>query len=161
VKVTAGSHPQQAIAELAGNIGESSDLFKFNPVGKTELVIDFQNMGYINSVGVKNWIFWMGRMPKGLKIIYRNCNSAVITQINTVKGFLLEGSVVESFYVPYHCDACNFEEKILAKAGQDFVVKTATTPGQVNIPETRPCPKCKAEMEIDTIPAQYFKFIIT
>lgn len=159
LKTHPGSTPGQLVAELIGNIGETSEIFNLKVGTVSELIVDFKFVTYINSVGVKNWIFWSGRLPPTIKVSFVNCISAVVNQINTVKGFLPKNGTVNSFFVPYHCENCSHEERLLAEKGVHFDFATDISPASISISEKMPCPNCKGEMDMDVIPDRYFAFL--
>ena len=114
-------------------------------------------MSYINSVGVKNWIEWVTRIPSHLKIYFDHCVPAIVNQINSVTGFLPKNGTVRSFYVPYNCDNCGREERILVQDGKEYEFGNPNK--TLQIPDEIPCPKCKSNMEIDILASRYFGFL--
>ena len=70
-----------------------------------------------------------------------------------VAGFLPDNGKVESFYVPYYCDATGAEKMVLFSEGKEF------TGADVNPPEDVKDDDTGDEMELDVIEAKYFKFL--
>jgi hypothetical protein len=151
--------PNHPTAKIIGNIGERLDLYGMPLSGIDELTIDFKKVNYINSIGVKNWINWISRVPKKLKLNLINCIPAVINQLNSVIGFIPENGVVESFFIPYACDKCGHEELSLAKRGTSYDYPALSRPPKHLVPENILCPKCGEKMEMDMLPMRYFSFL--
>ncbi len=145
--------------KIEGSIGEKADIFNIAPGDAKEIIIDFEKISYINSIGVKNWIFWMGRFPQNAIFRFKNCPSAIVNQVNMVKGFLPDKGTVESFSIPYFCETCSKEEIFIARRGVDFEFSKATESSWNKIPESRSCSKCGGEMEMDIVPEKYFAFL--
>ncbi|MBK7843348.1 MAG: hypothetical protein IPJ71_06570 [Bdellovibrionales bacterium] len=151
--------PNHPTAKIIGNIGERIDLYGMPLSGIDELTIDFKKVNYINSIGVKNWINWISRVPKKLKLNLINCIPAVINQLNSVTGFIPANGVVESFFIPYACDKCGHEELSLAKRGTSYEYPALSRPPKHLVPENIVCPKCGEKMEMDMLPMRYFSFL--
>lgn len=60
--------------------------------------------------------------------------------------------IVQSFKMPYYCEACNKEYVISAETRQ-FIGKPA-----ISAPEFS-CPDCNSKLDFDDIEAKYFHFI--
>lgn len=140
-----------ASVKLAGRMDEDMDLEKIKAVSEPQVNFDFKEVESINSCGIRDWINFLGEIPKSHGIIYKNCPQVIIEQMNMVKGFLPSNSKIESFFAPFFCEACEHEEKILL------------TPEQINdkkAPHDISCPKCSSVgMDFDAIAAQYFHFL--
>jgi hypothetical protein len=144
---------------IEGNINEDSDLDKLPLEGITELIIDLNELEYIKSIGIKNWIQWVKTFPKKTKLVLKNCTPHIVNQFNMINGLLPQGTVVESFYVPFFCNACGREDKSLMLNGKDFEGPVGGKPARINIPKEMTCPECKGNMEIDTVESKYFQFL--
>ena len=144
---------------LSGYINENCPIFGVNLISVSELTIDLKDINYVNSIGIKNWIDWTHRLRPNLKINLINCPSLVVNQINMVDGFLPAQANVISFYVPYTCDDCSEEKKLLITNGIEFEFGTESTKARYDLPTPMICPKCGAEMELDYLVAKFFKFL--
>lgn len=124
------------------------------------MIVDLNQVTYINSIGVKNWVLWILRMPLNFTLRLQNCTPLLINQINTVKGFLPTKFAIESLYVPYRCDRCSQEQMILLKEGKDFQFASAGKPSKYTLPETVPC-SCQPKQiaGLDVLESKYFHFL--
>jgi anti-anti-sigma factor len=146
------------IVYIKGEIDEDA-VFDFNlNIANKKLTIDLKELKYINSCGLRNWVNWMKKLKSNTIVVFRNCTRNVVDQLNILEGFGPVGAVVESFFVPYYCESCNYEESILVKRGQDYMEETSDAKELNKIPYTKECPSCKSSMEIDILPQKYFKF---
>lgn len=152
--------PKHPKALIVGNIGERIDLYGMPLEGIDELTIDFEKVNYINSIGVKNWINWMSRIPKKLRVHFVNCIPAIVNQLNSVVGFISESGIVESFFVPFACDHCGREDRLVVERGKAFEYPSPTNPPRHVVPENITCQKCGKEMEMDMLPMRYFSFLV-
>ncbi len=135
---------------LVGTIDEDADFKPLDGLTQPEVIFDFDKVVMLNSCGIREWINFLGKLPAGIKVSYRQCPQIIIEQINMVHGFFREGAVIESFYAPYYCEDCDKESKILLKTEQ---VKNKKAP-------KAKCPHCGSEnVEFDALEAQYFHFL--
>lgn len=145
---------------VEGPISESNSIFTASLNGVKEVNIDLDKMTFINSIGVKNWVSLMTRLPPRTQVSLYNCPLVMINQVSMVKGFLPENGFVQSFKAPYHCDSCRAEEILLAIRGEDY--EYASSNGgevKVNLLEEKPCPKCGQEMSLDFSIAKTLAFL--
>lgn len=134
--------------ELAGVIDEDAIFDKMQNLKMSKYIFDFSKVNMINSCGIREWIkFLLG--IEGAEIIYQNCPQIIIEQVNMVHGFIRKGIVVESFFAPYFCPACDKEKKILIK---NFEVQNSKSP-------LKQCETCKGDLEFDAIEKQYYSFL--
>jgi hypothetical protein len=143
---------------VSGYIGEGAELFELNYVEVKKIVLDLSGVTYMNSVGVKNWILWTSRFPKGLIIELHNCPSLIVSQVNMVAGFLPNEGTVESLSAPYVCNDCSREESVHLSRGKDYQYASMSEGYKFNAPKIL-CPKCKQPMELDSIESKFFNFL--
>lgn len=139
---------------LSGVIDEICSLPAFDQI-PGRLYIDLEKLTMINSIGCRNWVQWFRdkvRAKGGVSLI--KCSPAIIHQVNILSGFLPPGVSVDSFYVPYFCDGCGYEEQMLLTRGIDFNDNQVLA----EVGE-RACPACSALMAPDIIKKRYFQFI--
>ncbi len=158
-KVETKSADGRLDVSVSGYIGESSELFDLSLNGVKEIKFDLSGVGYINSVGVKNWIIWIRKIPESIQVEFLNCPPLIINQINMVDGFIPKNSKVTSFLVPTHCEECEFESAIKVHAGVEYNYPQGGQDARLALPELQPCSKCGAGMEIDVVESKYFHFI--
>jgi len=144
--------------KLKGSIGESSELFTANFKDATKLVIDLADVSYINSVGVKNWVSWACAIPSKTQFALKNLPLVFVNVASTVRGFLPDHAVIESFIAPMVCPKCSTEKTELLKIGEHYKYADSKEPRSFNPPKP-PCPKCKTEMEVDFIEAKTCAFL--
>lgn len=142
------------IVSLVGVINEDSELsfkslFSELKEGK-KITFNFAQVKSINSLGVRAWVSFLRSLEDGKTILFSECTTDVIMQINMIPSFLGKAKV-SSFYVNYICDICNKEEKKL--------FETASLPPKT-IP---PAPKCETDdcgMQTEELEDEYFVFLM-
>ena len=117
-----------------------------------KVILDFEKVKMINSIGVREWVKWISHIPKDVDIIYRNCTRPVVVQMGLIGGFFRQGAQVDSFEVPYSCPKCAQQFSVLFKQGIDF------KKGVIGTLEKQ-CPKCGASGELDVVETTYFRFL--
>lgn len=145
---------------VEGPISESNSIFSASVSNATEVHIDLSIMTFINSIGVKNWISFMVKIPTRAQVYLINAPLVMLNQVSMVQGFLPKNGFVQSFRAPYHCDSCGAEEIFLAERGKDYEYASHNggTP-KIDIPEERPCSKCRKEMSLDFNIAKTLAFL--
>ncbi len=141
------------IYEFKGPIDEDAVFPQFDFADITDIVFNFDGVTVINSCGIREWIRWIRGIPENLSMKFLKCPKVIVDQMNIVDGFLPARSQLESFYVPYFCEACNAVTEILFTAGVEF------EHAQVNPPQNISCTNCSKISELDVIESKYFKFL--
>jgi anti-anti-sigma regulatory factor len=142
------------IVSLIGIINEDSELsFKnlfIELKDAKKIIFNFSQVKTINSLGVRAWVSFLRSLEDGKSILFSECTTDIIMQINMIPSFLGKASV-SSFFVNYICEVCNKEEKKL--------FETASLP-----PKTMPkAPKCENEdcgMQTEELEDEYFVFLM-
>lgn len=142
----------KVIVELKGNIDEDANFSPLDPGGATAVTLDLEGVTAINSVGIREWIKWVKMLPASAALSVRKCPKIIVDQINMVAGFLPQGTVVESFYVPYYSDSSGNEKMVLFENGKEFKGAEIFAPAEVK-------DESGEVMEMDVIEAKYFKFL--
>lgn len=145
-----------ACLRLAGTIDEA---FEGKRLGATAtgdvLLIDLGGVKKISSFGIREWIDFVTTAVKQVQqLILIECSPKVVDQLNMVANFT-GGGRVYSFYVPFRCDYCDSEHKVLLQADQDY-----ETIKSMKLAE-RPCPSCQEGMYFDEDGATYFSYMIS
>ena len=149
--------PEGMLMTLKGIVDEDTT-FNCIPADQSKrLIFDLSGVSLINSMGIRNWVNWM-KANKDRSMIFRSCSKAIIDQVNALDGFLPAGAIVESFFVPYHCDNCGNSARTLFRKGHEFEMGTADAKPQIRPPQQK-CPKCQNAMEMDVIESKYFRFL--
>lgn len=121
-------------------------------VGK-KCIIDFQNVAYINSCGVRAWINFMREFEKGRSIAFEKCTPEIVMQINMIPSFKASANIL-SVYGSYSCSNCSHHQTHLFEDGRDM-------PKSVDdqLPAVK-CEKCGSEMELDELEDEFFSFAL-
>ena len=137
---------------LSGPIDETSNFSLLDSMETPPVVLDVENVTRVNSIGIRNWIIWINKNAKGKQLHFHNCPKVMVDQINVVHSFLPPGSLIESFKVPFACQACDKEISCHFERGVHFANGALT-----KVPEMK-CPTCgkAAEMDADQ---RYFAFL--
>ncbi len=159
LEVTIDGSKDSIKVSFKGAVTENAKFESVDFKEKKSLVLDFNNISYINSAGVRRWILWMWNIEKdfpNLKIIIERCPTVMSKQIIAVMRFVPKMTQVRSFYIPYFCETCElsslkmFNSKpLLGLVDQDFNNHVLTTQ----------CEKCGSALVVDASVEQLNKFI--
>ncbi len=144
--------------KIEGPIGESSSLFTKDFKDVSKVTLNLEKVTYINSIGVKNWILWIARLPASTQLVLKDIPIVMVNQANTVRGFLPAQSEIASFQAPYLCPECGTEKTILLRVNEHYRYASGSHPGQIKLPQVV-CPKCGKYMDPDFIEQKTFAFI--
>ncbi|MCE9580661.1 MAG: hypothetical protein K8W52_46500, partial [Deltaproteobacteria bacterium] len=141
--------------KFAGTIDESFEGKKLAATLKAEtLVLDLAEIKKISSFGIREWVDFMTALAKQVKqIVLLECAPKVVDQLNMVANFAGTGKVF-SFYVPYRCDYCDTDSRVLLQVDKDWETIKA-----MKMPQ-RPCPSCGEGQYFDEDPATFFAYMI-
>ncbi|HMN67838.1 MAG TPA: hypothetical protein PKC28_04795 [Bdellovibrionales bacterium] len=142
----------KVVLAIQGNIDEDANFTPPDLGSSSAIVLDLEEVTAINSVGIREWIKWVKTLPASLPLSVRRCPKIIVDQINMVAGFLPQGAVVESFYVPYYSDASGNEKMVLFENGKEFKGGDVHPPNEVK-------DETGEVMEMDVIESKYFKFL--
>lgn len=146
--------------QMEGSIGETTPLFNLPLAGLKEIILDMTKVTSINSIGIKQWIFWTNKIPKDCVVKMTNCPFVIGSQASMVVGFTKPNMTIESIRLPYICSECDTEHMREAKMGPDYSYAATGGAAKLTIPETAACPKCgKQAAEPDFLPEKTFKFL--
>ena len=138
----------KVVVSYEGQIDEDADFSQVDLGQYTSLVFDLEKVTHLNSCGIREWIKFQDSNVKGKEVLYRKCPQVIVEQMNIVKGFVVEGGNIESFFAPYYNEANDEEVKVLLQPSQVIDGKA---------------PDIKDDdgnsLEFDDIEAQYFSFI--
>jgi hypothetical protein len=140
---------------LEGVMDENCQLPEFPEHITGQLSINMEKLEMMNSLGCRKWTIWVKTqaVAKGGVTLVK-CSPAVVNQINVLQGFLPEHARVASFFVPYYCEGCGHEDRILLTNGHEYDGN-----GHLSFSEELPCPSCKAIMAMEVVRERYFKFL--
>lgn len=146
---------------LEGPINENCDLYDYDIRLAKELILDLEKVTFINSIGVKKWILWTVRIPPNCSVAILKSPFMIVSQINTVLGFIPKNTILESFNAPFICSDCTSDQYFLLKRGDHFNYQSSTSEPLFKLPENFTCKKCNSLMEPDFVPEKAFAFLKT
>lgn len=145
--------------KIEGNIDEDAFFSDIKTDDIKTISINLEKVDLINSCGIRSWFYWIRKISDKINIYYTHCPVAVVDQINISKGFLPETAVVNSFFVPYYCDECEYSEDRILEREKDYKEASDGEEAVIKFEETLECPECKGELKVDIIAKKYFKFL--
>lgn len=145
---------EQNLVSISGIVDEYEDFSEFTRCAQNTLIVDFSGVTRMNSSGIRNWIQAITKHK--IKLLLRNCSSVVVEQFSMIPEFVGKNGYVESFFVPYHCVACEYETQKLFITGQD--IQICESP-EADAQLAEPCPQCGDVVELDHNPEIYFAFL--
>lgn len=145
---------------LSGYLEESSELPKSLPLDNAQaLYIDFEELKFINSGGIKTWVNFANYLEAfdDTTIVYKNCHRVMIDQINLISGLLPNNASVLSLYIPIYCTKCEKSYEVFQLTHQiedNFKdILNRAKPAKCNSSNV-----CE-DLEVDIFPELYFKFL--
>lgn len=117
-----------------GTIDEGSALSAPRTGGRA-VVVDCAEIRRMNSMGVAAWCRFVGELTSQGPVVLRRLSPMMVTQASMITSFIGRATV-ESFLSPWICPACDATHEQLHGYKDE-------------LPESVPCPKCKAAMELD------------
>lgn len=147
-----------ALIKFSGQIDEYCDFTDIKLPESNRITIDLKSIQMLNSVGLRSWVMWVKTLNQQI-IVLRHCPAVAVHQMNILDGFMPLKSIVESFEVPYHCEACGADSFLWAVRGEHFFERTADKAQWLKVPDTVSCEKCNKTAGLDVIPVKYFHFL--
>ncbi len=142
--VTVNDTPEGLVVTINGMISERSEFPVPSAAGK-RVILDTAGVHHINSLGVKAWIDFLGRLCSQTQdVVMRRLSPPLVLQASMISSFL-GCARVESFMTPWVCDSCDSETQNVQPSG-------------AAVPESHPCAGCGGVMELDSDPAAYLSF---
>lgn len=121
----------------------------------SEVRIDLGSVSRINSCGVREWISFITRFRSLFSVSFVNVSELMVEQASMINGiFGGAGFRVVSIQVPYYCAKCDARTLSLVELSKLKLVD------RVPVVPVEHCRSCKAELEFDSAPEQYFGFLI-
>lgn len=119
-----------------------------------EFRFDLGHIQRINSIGIKEWLLLMERMPPVARYSFVNVSELMVEQANMISGiFGRPGTPVHNFQAPYHCDTCNKDLVIMLEPKQVTYVDGSPVAPRMT------CPTCAAPLTFDWLEDEYFAFV--
>ncbi len=134
---------------VAGVIDETADLAPLQDA-TGPLVLDLGGVSRINSVGVREWIRAMQRIPDDVPVTWERVSTALVTQLNMIANFNGHARIA-SFFAPYYCEACDEESRAL--------LTVDALSGKPEAP-ARTCADCEGPLVFDDIEEDYLSSVL-
>lgn len=136
--------------------GLIDDQFKFEDIDKQikKISIRMDNVSYINSYGIKMWVQWLQRIRKDAILILSGVRPKIISSINTVNGFTLSSTTVQTLYAPYISKNGEECKEVLLEFGKNYFLNQNPI-----LPEIKD--EFGQEMSPDFTPSSFFRFLKT
>lgn len=106
-----------------GIIDEDSKMPPPTAIKYKNIIINLKKIKSINSIGIREWMRWIGAQNTAQSISLIECPKAMVFQMNMISGFVPANAKVESFFVPLFCEKCEKESERLLTVGQDVVLE--------------------------------------
>ncbi len=142
MKVRVSQDSQATVVVLAGDIDErvTEGLAQVSSNVKTsDVTFDCDGVQNINSLGIRQWMFFMASFGAQRKMTFRNCPPSLIDYATMLPKTFGAGKV-ESLYLTYYCELCQASSKALI----DF----AKLKDNREVANSR-CSKCANELQTD------------
>lgn len=150
---------EDLVFHLPVTLDESIDFPQQKPPLRSRVIFDCANVKLVNSMGASLWIRWMRKNDRRQQYVFRNCPRKVVDMMNYMPDFLPFEYTVESFYAPYECLNCGFEDLELNLRGKDFLESAQGESPRVNVASELNCPKCTGKMEFAVVENVYLRFL--
>lgn len=115
--------------------------------------LNLREIEYINSLGLRMWLYFFREFQTGRDIIFEECAPNVINQINFTKQFIGPGKI-NSFYGYLFCPECGYEKNYLFSAEKNYEELKQEL-------SSIKCDKCPSMMELEDEEEDYFNFLIS
>ena len=151
-----------AVIELKfrGHLDESSDLPDLDFKNIKCMTIDLESLEHINSVGILKWKRWQDQIRAQnptCEIHLFGCHKQFISIINIFEGLLTDNSRVDTFFIPFYCEACDYLKELLINTQKDV---RSFSKNAVEIALSQEiCPKCNKSMETEVAVFGYVSFL--
>ncbi len=136
---------------LRGDITETAEFGLLPGILKGRVDFDLSGIRYINSTGVRSWVYFLESLSGVTQYRFVNCSVSFVKQASMIPEMLGKGRVV-SFHVPYLCESCELEEHRLIEVEEGV--------GMAELAQREViCPKCGEAMVLDDMPEHVFGFL--
>ncbi|MFW7377777.1 MAG: hypothetical protein ACOH5I_03070 [Oligoflexus sp.] len=108
--LTEGEKAETAHIRLEGGLDETAGpiLAELQAIQSGKVIINFANIKYVNSLGIRHWINFISLFQEGKEVIFEGCTQDLMMQINMLPAFQGECKVA-SFSLLYECESCGHE----------------------------------------------------
>jgi len=111
LQVTVEQQEQQTRLILAGPIDDLAgpSLRSTLPQMKKQVLINFSEVEYFNSLGIRTWVNFLRVLRDGRQVAYEHCPMDFLQQINMMPA-LSQGVEIQSFQAEFACKSCGLEK---------------------------------------------------
>ena len=109
---------------------------------------DLGDVNRTNSVGIKNWLMFLEKLPR-VPFIFTRISERIVEQVNMIPNALGSNFKIERFAAPFYCPKCDEPVSL------EF---TAATFDQSALAGQQ-CPTCAGEIEFDALEDEYLHFL--
>lgn len=138
---------------LAGPIDEAAGpvLRASLPQIKKQVLINFSDVEYFNSLGIRTWVNFLRVLRDGRTVLYEHCPMDFIQQIDMMPA-LSQGVEILSFKAEFICRACGLEKTMgfTCQTGKEALLEEMSA--QV-------CERCAAPMNLQDDPESLLLFL--
>jgi Zn ribbon nucleic-acid-binding protein len=159
--VIAGPADDDVNVKLSGNLDETTKFPNIKPRLSQRIVLDCQGLDHMSSYAAQQWALWMRSFDQRQQFVLRNLPPRTVDLINMVEDFLPKETTIETFYIPYECADCGYEELQLATRGRDFLEAQPGQAAVLRFAKEINCPKCKNVMNLGVWEHKYLRFLQT
>lgn len=135
---------------LRGDFTEATTFDSLVPQMVGRVMFDLAEVTYVNSLGVRAWCEFL-RAARIVGYEFVACSVPFVVQAAMVRDALGRGTVT-SFFAPYHCAACDYQDERL--------LQTALILAANLEPPTFVCPACRGALQFDDLPERYLAFLV-
>lgn len=115
VKIFRGQEKAEYVLE--GDVDENFNYSQIPKIILPKIIFKLGGLGYFNSCGVREWIFFVREFAKVPQLIMEECPVTLVDQFNIVPQ-TLGHAYVKSFYAPYYCSKCDEEVAYLLESSE-------------------------------------------
>lgn len=127
-----------------GPVTVDADLTQLVQPGAKRVIFDLSQVSRIDSLGVREWIRAMDRLPKEQVVIWERVSPAMCAQVGMISNFVGPGRIA-SFVLPWWCEDCREDHTT------DVEIDTVP-PGAIH---PCSCPTCGQTMVLDELDEGY------
>jgi hypothetical protein len=139
---------------LSGVLNAEVDLSALKQL-RGELDFYLRDFRRISSDSIQTWLDLMRALTGVARIRLHECPIAFVQQANAISN-LLDNTQVVSFFAPYLCPRCGFDEEQMICVDRDMRDSSGRLRRQ---PPIFKCVRCSGDMSFDDIPERYFMFL--
>ena len=150
--------------KLSGRIDETS---QFNDIMMSQqgmLVLDFEEVTYLNSAGIRKFVVWLAKLEKEnpkSEFVFERVPPVIMQKAELIKQFMPRALSCDSTYVSFACADCGeCEDHLVVLDRKDRSAESAYRQISQFVAKARKCGHCGGNMDVDMNPANYLKILL-